>query len=513
MLYKNKRCFIFSTLFFSILFSFTSCVGTTSSDSAIKKNKNGSLVVATLSNISRKLPLDFIGFNANLIKGPSWSDTEFLNILKTFRPELIRFPGGTVANYWDWKNGWFMSDIDLPKDFSQRKPLNESLEDFANAVNYVNAKPVFDLNMLTSDYQTQKQFLQKAQSLKLPIKYIELGNEFYLSDKNYVHKFPDGNQYALITNDWIDSLKRNFPNAQYAVVGNGTQDIGKVSLHGKRRNNWNDDLLSSEKNADAITFHFYHDQMLKDQNLENQIAEFRSEKKNADTIISSTKLLPADLTKSIGDLFSNEQSLIDLSNKKINQLPQNLNIWITESNTTDRDNSMRLNGTWLQGLYVANLFMQMIMQPRIEMLLFHQVSSTANFGAIFNDTGAFNGFERPLQNKKFGISAAGHSMKLMMNAVNGMNSATELSLDDNNLNGILFSNEKSKSLLLLNLSNKAETINLDSLSITNVSGSQIAINPLETITGFENNIEKNISTENNSVKLPPYSLTVLSTKN
>jgi hypothetical protein len=504
MLFKNKSIFIFSILLISVLF--TSCVATTSPDSTVKRSENDSLVIANLSGVSRKLPEDFIGFNANLIKGPSWSDTAFLHVLKTFHPELIRFPGGTVANYWDWQNGWFMNDIDLPKDFSQRKPLNESLEDFANAMKYIDAKPVFDLNILNSDVKTQEQFLMKAKSLQLPIQFIELGNEFYLSDKNYVQKFSDGNQYGLIMNDWMDSLKKIFPEAKYAIVGNGTQNVGKVSFHSKRRNDWNEDLLSSEKRADVITFHFYYDQVLTDQDLNNQIINFRAKQK-IDSIYSSPE---NNFSNSISNLFSNEQTLINLSTQKISQLPSNLNVWITESNTTDRDNSMRLNGTWLQGLYVSNLFTQIIMQPRVQMLLFHQASSTANFGAIFNDTGAFNGFVNEVQNKKFGISAVGYSMKLIMNAVNGMSNARELSFSTNDLHGILFSTGKNKSILLLNLGDSKKIISLDSIApASSFKGSQVAIDPLETITGFEKNIEKNILVNNDKVTLPPYSLTVL----
>jgi hypothetical protein len=53
------------------------------------------------------------------------------------------------------------------------------------------ATPMFDLNVMTAPLSDQIAMLRSAQQVdKLPVKYVELGNEFYLCDTDYVQAFP-----------------------------------------------------------------------------------------------------------------------------------------------------------------------------------------------------------------------------------------------------------------------------------------------------------------------------------
>ena len=53
-----------------------------------------------------------IGFNRRS-DGPSagapfWTDPTFKPLLATMNPDIVRYPGGTQANYWDWSTGEFI---------------------------------------------------------------------------------------------------------------------------------------------------------------------------------------------------------------------------------------------------------------------------------------------------------------------------------------------------------------------------------------------------------------------
>ena len=47
-----------------------------------------------------------LGLNAENTTGPRWDNSNLDAVLKNFAPGVLRYPGGTSANYWDWRQGW-----------------------------------------------------------------------------------------------------------------------------------------------------------------------------------------------------------------------------------------------------------------------------------------------------------------------------------------------------------------------------------------------------------------------
>jgi hypothetical protein len=39
--------------------------------------------------------------------GPQWNNPALDKVLGAYAPGMLRYPGGTSANYWDWQVGWF----------------------------------------------------------------------------------------------------------------------------------------------------------------------------------------------------------------------------------------------------------------------------------------------------------------------------------------------------------------------------------------------------------------------
>ncbi|MFZ9943023.1 MAG: hypothetical protein ACO3O0_05390, partial [Bacteroidia bacterium] len=111
------------------------------------KSANDSAVKASIDTAIRPFPKAFFGFNAQQIRGPIPSDQDFLKSVNQLHPAVLRYPGGTVASYWDWKAGWFKDEIPLKKDWREIRKNPIRLEDLKAACDATGSKALLVLNM------------------------------------------------------------------------------------------------------------------------------------------------------------------------------------------------------------------------------------------------------------------------------------------------------------------------------------------------------------------------------
>jgi|GEM_PF-2610569 len=110
-----------------------------------------------------------------------------------------------------------------------------TLEDFKQAADYLGSTPIFVLNILSDNLQSQLEMLRQAHHIDLPVQYIELGNELYFSTADFQNRYPTAGDYARAMNTWNDSLTVQFPDAGIAVAGvkvNDTEDNIAVPVSG-----------------------------------------------------------------------------------------------------------------------------------------------------------------------------------------------------------------------------------------------------------------------------------------
>lgn len=210
------------------------------------------------------MPPLILNYNAQLmIHEAPWDDPSFVEQLVWLRPQGLRFPGGTVANYYDWRTGLFVEDSSLvrPRYIQANKripkvhgPEGYRLEAFQVAVEASGAEPVYVVNMLTSTMDEQLAWLKHAESLGLPVRYIELGNEFYLPAESNVKRFPEPQDYAEEAVRWAEALREEFPDAKVAAVGCGYR--GREG-RAHREDGWNAGL-GDLPGIDAVTLHVYY---------------------------------------------------------------------------------------------------------------------------------------------------------------------------------------------------------------------------------------------------------------
>ena len=222
-------------------------------------------VTVTVGGSSR-LPPDFFGVNfpySEVAKDGPATEAQRAEQLAALHPGTLRWPGGTDANYFRWRQGYPEPAGATANGLGQVElnGFSFTLSDLLAAYKRTGAPPVFDLNLMTpvglSDaarLADQVALLKKAQRMGLPIAYVELGNEFYLSTPDYTQRFPDGTSYGQTVAYFVSGLHRDFPGVLVAAVGSLPQGTS-------RDQTWNSQMLNAAAAAnglpDAVTLHAY----------------------------------------------------------------------------------------------------------------------------------------------------------------------------------------------------------------------------------------------------------------
>lgn len=183
------------------------------------------------------------GFNQNWSMMPSMSDS-LLECVARLRPEMLRYPGGTVAHSWNWREG---------RKSGSKNGTVHKIGEIAKLHQRTGAGFVFVLDIVNGTVEDQIQMLDSIAGLGVPVKYIELGNEVYAKEKAYIAVFPTGKEYAERCNVWIGELKKEFPDCKISVV---LQCRG-TNLADERLNSWNRLVTANINGADAFTYHLY----------------------------------------------------------------------------------------------------------------------------------------------------------------------------------------------------------------------------------------------------------------
>lgn len=320
----------------------------------------------------------WLGLNGYAAPGPAWGDARLRDALRASVPGTLRWPGGTVANYWDGRRGWFQPGGPWPgqtgPDGQVLPRLDLGLPAFAGAARTVGARPVFVLNLLTTqgrlgtpadDPQQRREqiaLLRAAAAEGLPVDRVELGNEFYLPGGergphwgDYEIRYPDVAAYAEQVRAWLPPLRRAFPGVRIAAVG--ADALTRVA---PRRGTWNDGVLSGAPGIDALTLHLLPA-------LRDPSDTYESVVERAWTTVQAVRRHEVAEAAALGK-----------------------RTWISEFNVPDRTPDLRFAGTWAHGLANAVLALSLLEEPRVELALLHNVLGDAVAGAHFTTTQGFH---------------------------------------------------------------------------------------------------------------------------
>lgn len=486
-------------------------------------------------DFTRTMHPNFVGFNANTsnVAFP-WGNADRREALSKTRTTNFRYPGGTVSSYWDHEKGRLFSlnhgdYIDLtqtePRKYVQKKYVINWATYFYNAPNPMyNFKLAYDemngemdvvfvLNMVTPGYDFYEELwdrtvdqtpgsvdwyemmndryyraqnmLDQAVNQGVPVKFVELGNEYYFGtslagtgangganvepysagafNDGIVGAFPwEGKAYAIAVNDWTTRLKARYSGVKICALGSDANGAEST-----RRNDWNEKVLGDVdfNNTDAFSIHFY-------------------EGINDGNLTSNENNLGIGLTAWIDHW---------IEMKGWSNFPAGVPLWITEFNAEDGI------GTWGNGLHAVFANLYWLEHENIELSQYHQFLEDVQDGA--------------------NITGAGRALSLMALATAKHTSATRLNLSGNtSLSGSggelqeveawAFTGApggKSK-YLIVNFSENTRSFNTSAISGANGKTYTQAGQQLSTTTTSPTESMGTIS--GNSISLPKFSMTV-----
>jgi hypothetical protein len=444
-----------------------------------------------------------IGLNGVNLHGPLWNDGSLDAVLKRFGPGVLRYPGGTAANYWSWQSGWYQAGR-WPGE--PGKPVDDRLQVFDTAVKIAGAVPMFVLNTVTYNGKVgsaaentamldqQLQFLRAASAQGLPVRFVELGNELYLNGysssggshaRDYVTRFPTAVDYATQMNAWITAIHREFPGVRIAAVAADSNDVQGIS---ERRRTWNGDVLPVLKGEDAVILH------------ENQQVF------DASSPPASVLSMPyLHLRK----LEANELSLF---------AKYHLPVWLTAFNMVDHTADHGFQGTWLHGLFVAEQALLFLGVPTIANVdLDASVGTVEEGSAIFDGPHAFGTGGPPTV--PLALSAAGTTLSMIQGAFAGASTAQALSFSPAPrlastaapaLIGEVLASRAGRKVILVNLSSQAVSLDLSAIFPSRRTVTELTAPSITTLVTGPQSTRKSSSVATGPVEVGPYALTEVS---
>lgn len=471
----------------------------------------------------KPLEKNFLGANANLISiDKPWENEALVKVTAETQIKTLRYPGGTIGNYWDWDTGALDQSVTdslmikwVVENELQKGSNRYTLENLAVLYKKTGIVPVFMLNMLSKDLEHSMRNLKRARAMGLPIKYVEMGNELYFNIPFPLYRYPTPESYGESCQKWIDALKVEFPEASFALVGN------TLKRH-KRQENWNERVLEKCTNADALVMHAYSPSGL-DGRMERKqqapgsegLGDLKTALREAPEGMAERQEWERGLLKD-ENAYANMFTTAKKSLKKIDDfyLPNGMELWVTEFNIRD-DNSVVLH-SWAQSLILTEYYFKLL-EANVTITNLHNLIGGL-FGMVHTDTLSYNHLKNDnTKSLPYSLSAGGMTSKLFGDAMSGMDQSAALRFDSlpvliddreeefPSLKGWGFTNGTAKSAIIVNFGFEEQQVSLKSTKGTVTSHSS---KPVAPVIGFSN-ITSDKRTFRGTLALPPHSISVI----
>ncbi len=199
-------------------------------------------------------------------------DPAKLAALKAMAIGLDRFPGGSDANFYNWRSG--LIDIQARADSSsyvrfwaraaaniaRGMPSGVTLEQYDAFSRAIGAQVILVPNLESSSVAEQVAWFKRLAGEGIVPQRIELGNEFWVAmgnDPASLARWPDAPTSMRIMQHYLDAVKPYLPaHAKVAVqAAAGAVDV-RGGRFGQRLRQWDADLRP-EPWFDAVTVHLY----------------------------------------------------------------------------------------------------------------------------------------------------------------------------------------------------------------------------------------------------------------
>ena len=315
-------------------------------------------------------------------------DTSFLSKIEEISPNVLRFPGGTIGNFYHpnkvaygftpadvelWYSGRFSNRVRTLKQAALKKGHdNDYIDDFIVLAKTVNAKVIVNANILTAEKNEIIFVLNRFKEEGIEVLGVELGSE--LSNRAYKKKIKSVYDYIKLAKVCSENIKNNFPEMKVGVVA---APLKKKMPN--RLKSWNS-ILAKEDFYDAIIHHSYHTVVDGEADAGVMVSEEESghSKKNQFNLYKNR-------------ILEEMQTGFTSRIKEYNFIFNNREIWITEWNL---QMTKTTGNTLLQSLFVSHYLLELLSSPElqnIKIATYHNLAGRDVSGSIFK--GVKDGFE------------------------------------------------------------------------------------------------------------------------
>ena len=316
---------------------------------------------------ARPLRHALYGFNTNMMSGDyGYLDPDFVELTKALAPKTLRFPGGTVGNFYHWEPGGFfeheMASTLNPKlnqrnkgnyvKLQERRDGKILFDDFMQLCNTLKITPVVVVNLWTGSPEESAAWVRYAKDNGYDIEHWELGNEYYLP--HYLNKYPTVGTYVKAAKKHAAAMKAVNPDIKLSVC------VTPIAFHKEgwlvktQQRKWDEGLAADTSFFDAYTVHVYAYKAVR----KKEIEEMRG------YLMGWIHFAVPDALEYYQKLFPDKE------------------MWITEWNIANPAN--RIANTQLHALYAGDFFLKMLALPNIAQANFHVIAGVGKGFPVFS---------------------------------------------------------------------------------------------------------------------------------
>ena len=307
------------------------------------------------------------GFNTNMISGDyGYLDPDFVDLTKALAPKTLRFPGGTVGNFYHWEaSGFFESEMastlnpklnkrnkDNYVKLQERRNGKIDFDDFMQLCNTLQITPVVVVNLWTGSSEESAAWVGYAKSKGYQITHWELGNEYYLP--HYLNKYQTVKQYIAAAKKHAAAMKAVNPDIKVSVCATPLGFHKEGWLVKRQQRKWDEGLAADSSFYDAYTVHAYAYKAVQ----KKEIEEMRG------YLMGWIQFGFAEALDYYQKLFPNKE------------------MWITEWNIANPAN--RVANTQLHAMYAGDFFLKMLTIPNITQANFHVIAGPGKGFPVFS---------------------------------------------------------------------------------------------------------------------------------
>lgn len=331
------------------------------------KNRPDTVRLEIDTRDAQPLRQSLYGFNTNMMSGDyGYLDADFVELTKALAPKTLRFPGGTVGNFYHWQLGGFSEDemaSTLNPRLNQRNKGNYVklqrrrdgkilFDDFMQLCNTLKITPVVVVNLWTGSPEESAAWVRYAKDKGYDIEHWELGNEYYLP--HYLNKYPTAVTYVKEAKKHAAAMKAVNPDIKLSVCATPIAFHKEGWLVKTQQRKWDEGLAADTSFFDAYTVHVYAYKAVR----KKEIEEMRG------YLMGWIHFAVPDALEYYEKLFPDKE------------------LWITEWNIANPAN--RVANTQLHAMYAGDFFLKMLALPNITQANFHVIAGVGKGFPVFS---------------------------------------------------------------------------------------------------------------------------------